>query len=93
MYLIIILSILLISAILVLLVLNYKKSKGQTPSDQPWASLIRQFKSLAPKFKTARELEEYLLKINEEVKNYETNYAFLVEFNAVIRKVRERLRV
>jgi hypothetical protein len=93
MYLIIITIILLIIILLILRVWSNKKSKRLISPSQPWGSLIHQFKSVAPEFKTVQELEDYLLMIKEEVKNYETDYAFLSEFNNVIRQARQDLKL
>lgn len=92
-YLIILTSILLIIFILFLRVWKTKESKDLISSEQPWATLIQQFKSVAPQIKSIQELEDYLLIINDEVKDHETDYTFLKDFNAVIHQVRERLMI
>jgi uncharacterized protein YxeA len=92
-YIIIITSILLAIIAGILLFRNHKRRKSKLDSEQPeWQKLIQYFKSKTPEIKNLQMLEEYLLSIKDEVKEYETDYSFLVAFNSQIREIRERLK-
>ncbi len=92
-YLIIIASLLLVIIVGILLMRNQRIRKSKLDSEQPqWQKLINNFKSRTPEIKNLQMLEEYLLSIKEEVKEYETEYSFLVAFNSQIREIRQRLK-
>ncbi len=85
----IILAIIIITASLLLS--NKEKVETKTDGNLPWIELISNFKTAAFQIKNTEELKKYLSDINDQVKNFETDYAFLVDFNSIIRQTRERL--
>ena len=93
MLIILLLTTLVVIVILVYETINYKKKilneKKQNPG---WMDLINEFRRVSPNFKNMEQLEHYLVGINDQVKKFETNYSFLVAFNAIIKEVRERLK-
>jgi len=94
MYYIITISSILLAIIAVILLFRNRRAKNlKLESGQPqWQKLIQNFKNKAPEIKNLQMLEEYLLSIKDEVKEYETDYSFLVALNSQIREIRERLK-
>lgn len=91
MLILIITSMLLIVLILLETIKHFKVNTNLQNSDHEWMNLINNFKKVSPLIKTTDQLEHYLTDINEQVKNYETDYSFLVAFNSIVREVRARL--
>lgn len=92
-YTIVIIVMLLVIIAGFLLIRNQRARKSKLDLQQPpWQQIIHNFKSKTPEIKNLQMLEEYLLSIRDEVKEYETDYSFLVAFNSQIREIRERLK-
>jgi len=69
-------------------------SKRKTPhrSNPVWTDLVNELKEIAPTFENREHLDHYLTGVNEQVKNYETDYSFLVAFYSAIREIKEALK-
>ena len=80
--------------VFLIIFLSSKNEKAKTPqkNDVQWLDLINNFKSVSQQLKSTEQLEDYLKSINYQVKNYETDYSFLMAFNSIIRQIRERLK-
>jgi len=90
----IITSIIMFLLILIILMIAWKRKRETRPGmqEREWSELINNFKTVAPKIDDINQLERYLQSINDQVKKYESDYEFLVVFNSMIKKVRERLK-
>jgi hypothetical protein len=53
---------------------------------------MKDFKESSMQIQSIIQLEEYLISINEKVKQFETDYRFLVSFNGQIRLIRQLLK-
>jgi Tfp pilus assembly protein PilO len=85
-------AIIVIAGVLVYIFI-YKHKKDETPMDQPaWKPLMSDFKVKSSQIQSIQQLETYLGSINEQVKEFETDYSFLIAFNAQIREIREKLK-
>lgn len=85
-------AIIVIAGILIYIFFNQHKKKV-TPIDQPaWKPLIGDFKDKSSQIQSIQQLETYLGSIKERVKEFETDYSFLIEFNSQIREIREKLK-
>jgi len=66
---------------------NYDSQK----KEPKWISFVNDLKIRASNFKSKEQLEAYLLEVNEQLKLYETDYSFLVEFNSAVRDIKKNL--
>lgn len=67
-----------------------RRNSGEKPGHEPaWSSLVDNLKSASLQDK--KQLEKYLASIDDQIRNFETDYAFLVAFNTTVREVRDRI--
>ena len=69
-----------------------KNSNKKLRSDTSWTGLVDELKALSPYLKTQDQLDSYLSNVDEKIRNYETDYSFLVAFNSVLRDVKARFK-
>lgn len=68
-----------------------KKYADQSVDTPSWIELVNELKSVADTIKNKKQLDEYLLQVDDLRRNYETDYSFLVAFNSIIRDIKQRL--
>lgn len=80
--------------VVIILIIAWKRKRvtKREVREKGWSELINNFKTVAPKIIDINQLERYLQSVNDQVKKYESDYEFLVVFNSMIKKVRERLK-
>jgi Tfp pilus assembly protein PilO len=91
-YLFIIGAIIVIAGVLVFIFLHKRKKETLNKNQPAWKPLMRDFKEKSSQIESIQQLETYLSSINGLVKEFETDYAFLIVFNAQIRDIREKLK-
>ena len=70
-----------------------RKDLSEQPIQEPaWTDLINNLRKISQELKTKEQLDNYLLEVNDQVRSFETDYAFLVAFNSMIREIREKLK-
>ena len=79
-------------AITILILIRRQKNSKSIVTRPKWMDFVSNFKTAALKIDSAEQLELFLSSNNEKVKQYETDYAFLVAFNSLVREVRQKLK-
>ena len=72
--------------------LNSKNSNKKLAAEPSWTGLVDELRALTPYFKTEEQLESYLADIQVKVRNFETDYSFLVAYNSIVRDLKAKFR-
>lgn len=68
-----------------------RRSDLQQLKEPQWTSFVEDFSAIAGDVQNNDQLEEYLDSVNDKIKMFETDYAFLVAFNTTVREIRDRI--
>lgn len=91
-YILILGAIIVIAGVLVYIFIN-KNKREVLHIDQPaWKPLMTDFKDKSSQIQSIQQLENYLGSIKDHVREFETDYSFLIVFNEQIREIREKLK-
>ncbi len=68
-----------------------RRSDLKQLKEPEWTSFVEDFRSIAHEMQNNNQLDEYLESVNDKVKMFETDYAFLVAFNTTVRDIRDSI--
>lgn len=71
---------------------NRKDSHERSSGEPAWTGLVDDLKKASQELASKEQLESYLLKVHDQVRDFETDYTFLVAFNSAVREIKERLK-